>query len=165
MSDKYDLNALVEQGKKDIMEMVGGDVFRHVLTHANEKTAAALSARFRLALGDFHEARIDIERAREIIIGGNSEILGRFLDDGVSVLAVMERVAGRIAALQACGRALDNMLATMDGNMSVASYMKEFKEFLAGLEKNSTKIFRNDLGEPQLLQREELFEASLSAAA
>lgn len=159
MSD-YDLNALVEMGKEDVLQFVRKNLFSEVSRSDGE--GSSIYSSFFLAMKK-EKAALDLSRTRQMLIRENEQFLeGVHADDPYLVYA-MARAAGRVSQMQECLMAADRMTVTHEGaGDAIIQQIVSLKNLLLSLEKICVKLGRVVGGEYELLPLSAVFGTTVS---
>lgn len=135
----YDLNALVNEGKEDVLQYLRKNIFDK--TRGDEWSA--IYAMFFLAVKK-EQAELDIYRTRTMLIDENYKLLAGAGDDGAPMIEAMAVAAGRVSQIQECFGALRRM--TMAGaeeyGPGMAGGLKMLQDMIEELEKVAVRMSR-----------------------
>lgn len=140
MSSVYNLNALVEFGKDEAIDMV------NTLTSSYFVSEPLLEKMYRMSLGR-ESAALDTHRTRELLISENMDALEGAREGDVTILGSMARATGRIAQLRNCHQALERVLSTIsDHENHKATQLHLMMKCIQEVEKQAVRLYRSAKG-------------------
>ncbi len=148
MSD-YDLNALVDMGKEDVLRYVRQNLFSGV---SRQKDGASIHSLFFLAVKKSH-AQLDILRTRALILQENEVFLSDIKSDDLNIVRIMARAAGRVSQMKECIDAVDRIVRTQtDADPVTPRDAANLKASLEEIERMSVRFGRDGAGEFELME-------------
>ena len=158
MSD-YDLNALVDMGKEDVLQFMRQNLFSGV---SRDRDGASIYSLFFLAVSKSH-AELDILRTRTMIIQENEVFLSDIKSNDPHISQAMARAAGRVSQMKQCLAALDRIVnAQANPDEAMAQEALDLKLSLEEIERMSVRLGRCGEGQIELAP---LCEVSIGSKA